>query len=643
MIKQETVQTIIETAKVEEVINDFVDLKRRGVNMMGLCPFHNEKTPSFTVSPVKNIYKCFGCGKAGNAVQFLMDHEQLSFPDSLRYLAQKYNIKIEEESEDDISIDARLKKDSFFIINEFAGNYFANNLMNSDEGKSIGLSYFKERGYLEHTIKKFGLGYAFNRRDDFTKLAVDSKYNIELLRTLGLTTASDADFFRDRVIFPIHNISGKIIAFAGRILTNKKNSPKYLNSPESEIYNKRNILYGIHFAKQAIRKQQECILVEGYTDVISLHQVGIENVVASSGTSLTDGQINLIKRYSNNVKVLFDGDTAGIKAALRGVELILAQDLNVRIVALPDGEDPDSYSKKLGSTKFAEYLEKQSHDFILFKTNLLLEEVQHDPIRKSKLTREIMETIAKIPDAIKRSNYIKECSVLLGIQEEIIYRETNKILKFNLKNARKASTTTDFHTQTIPDSVLTSDASKRPIYSDDFQEKDLVRILLSLGHKIYDADNQMTVSKYLIDNLIDVLPTFENELYKRIITETRVLLEKEDIFDFKYFTNHSDEEVRLLSINLLSDPYTYANWEERGIILHNQKLPEENFKNDSHQALLRLKERKLFKTKEEIKKLLLEIQDTDSPEYYHLIKSYQKVKEMLAPIQKSLGTVIAMK
>lgn len=352
MITQKTIQEVMNTAKVEDVVGDFVNLRRRGVNLIGNCPFHDEKTPSFTVSPSKNIYKCFGCGKAGDPVRFIMDHEHISFPESIRFLAQKYRIEVEETEQTAQEIENKHIIDSYYIVNQFAKDYYTDVLFNRVEGKNIGLSYFKERGFREATIKKFQLGYATDDRDEFTKKAIDKKFNIEHLRTLGLTTKSDVDFFRARVMFTIHNISGKVVAFAGRTLSSDKKQPKYINSPESDIYNKRAVLYGLYFAKEAIRKQDECILVEGYTDVISLHQGGIENVVASSGTSLTKEQIRLVKRYTPNIKIIYDGDQAGIKAALRGLDLVLESDLNVKLVLLPDGHDPDSFLASQGSDAF---------------------------------------------------------------------------------------------------------------------------------------------------------------------------------------------------------------------------------------------------------------------------------------------------
>ncbi|MFZ1750313.1 MAG: DNA primase, partial [Saprospiraceae bacterium] len=436
MITQKTIQEVIQSARVEEVVSDFVNLKRNGANLKGNCPFHDEKTPSFIVSPSKNIYKCFGCGKGGDPVRFIMDHEKMSFPESIRFLAEKYKIDIEETESSADEKEKKLVTDSLYIVNEYAKEYFIDVLFNRSEGKNIGLSYFKERGFRESTIKLFELGYATEERDEFTKKAVDKKFNIEYLHSLGLTTKSDYDFFRSRVMFPIHNVSGKIVAFAGRTLSSDKKVPKYINSPESEIYNKRSVLYGLYFARDAIRKADECILVEGYTDVITLHQGGIQNVVASSGTSLTKEQIQLIQRFTPNIKILYDGDPAGIKAALRGLDLVLEANMNVKLVLLPDGQDPDSFLALKGSSEFVDYLEIHQEDFVFFKTRVLLQESGNDPIQKAGTIRDIVNSIAKIPDTFKRTLYIRQCSAMLEMSEPILVDEVNKVIKSDLKNKK---------------------------------------------------------------------------------------------------------------------------------------------------------------------------------------------------------------
>ena len=397
MISRDTIQTIIETARVEEVVGDFVTLRKRGVNMIGLCPFHNEKTPSFTVSPVKGIYKCFGCGKAGNSVNFVMEHEHYTYPEALRFLAKKYSIEIEEEEQTPEQLQEINEKESLYAVTAFAQKFFTECLFNTEEGKSIGLTYFKDRGFREHIMEHFQLGYSPDAWEAFTNNAIQNGYSPDYLVKSGLTIEKDGkrfDRFSARVIFPIHNLSGRVIGFGGRILKSEEKKAKYINSPESDIYNKSQVLYGIYFAKNAIIKKDNCYLVEGYTDVISLFQAGFENVVASSGTSLTTDQIRLIKRYTPNITILYDGDEAGLKASFRGIDMILEQGMNVKIVMFPDGEDPDSFVRNHRSIEVEEFLGKEARDFIRFKTNILIKEAQDDPIKKAGLIKEIVQSIS---------------------------------------------------------------------------------------------------------------------------------------------------------------------------------------------------------------------------------------------------------
>lgn len=435
MISEKSIQEVINTSQIEDVVQDYVTLKRRGSNMLGLCPFHDEKTPSFTVSPGKNMYKCFGCGKGGGTVNFLMEHDQLSFPESIRALARRYNITLEEDNKEDAAKFAELRKveESYFLINDFALEYFQDNLNNTTDGKMIGLSYFKERGFIQKTVEKFQLGYALNQSKGLVTKALKKRYNETYLKELGLMSQKGYDFFRDRVMFPIHSVSGKVIGFAGRTLSTQKSQPKYINSPETPIYNKRKVLYGMHLAKSAINKKKNCLIVEGYTDVISLHQNGVENVVASSGTSLTQAQVRLIKRFTDNVTFLYDGDAAGVKAALRGLDIVLENGMNVSLVTLEEGEDPDSYVKKVGQSKFEEYLKEKAKDFIFFKMDLLLKDSGNDPIKKAEVINNIIGSIAKIYDSIKRSLYIRQCSQVLGVSENILVAEVNKEIRKNIK------------------------------------------------------------------------------------------------------------------------------------------------------------------------------------------------------------------
>ena len=431
MIDQPTIDRILDTANIVDVVSEFVTLRKRGINYVGLCPFHTDKTPSFYVSPAKNICKCFACGEGGTAVHFIMKHEQLNYFDALRYLAKKYNIEIQERELTDKEKQRRSDRESMLIVNSWAQQYFSTQLYEHVEGKTVGLRYFAERGFREDTIRKFQLGYSLDQRDALYKAATKNGYKKEFLEKTGLVIAYDNggvnDRFRGRVIFPVHTLSGKVVAFGGRVLKKDEKTAKYVNSPESEIYHKSNELYGIYFAKQSMVKEDRCFLVEGYTDVISMHQAGIENVVASSGTALTQGQIRLIHRFTNNMTVLYDGDAAGIKAALRGIDLLLEDGMNVKVVLLPDGEDPDSFARKHNASQFAEFIKQSETDFIRFKTRLLLDDAGTDPIKRSSLITDIIRTVAIIPDNIARSIYIRECSAMMEIDEQVLLNEVNKI------------------------------------------------------------------------------------------------------------------------------------------------------------------------------------------------------------------------
>ncbi len=648
MISNKSIQEVIDTAKIEEVVGDFVSLRRRGANMIGLCPFHNEKTPSFSVSPTKNIYKCFGCGRGGNAVQFVMEHENFTFPEAIRYLAQRYNIELEETETSQEAIQEKQLADSFYIINEYAKTFYQDQLFGTDRGRSVGLSYFKQRGFSENTIEKFGLGYASEKRDAFTLKAINDGYNIELLRKLGLTTSYDTDFFRDRVMFTIHNLSGKAVAFAGRILQKDVKAPKYINSPETDIYNKSKTLYGIYFAKKAIRQEDECILVEGYTDVITLHQAGIENVVASSGTSLTAEQIQLIKRHTPNIKILYDGDFAGIKAALRGLDMVLEQDLNVKVVLLPQGEDPDSYLDKIGATAFKTYITAQAQDFITFKISLLLKDIGNDPLKKAGLVKDIIETIGKIPDPVKRSFYIQECAKLMHIEEQILVSETNKVLVQRLKKQQQRQAATPIARQDAEESLQEAgtgqsektEVSDAQIIGDEFQERDIIRILIAAGGEWYDQEQQISIAEFILSNIEDVLEEFDNAFYLSIAKEVlRSLLDKIPV-TLDYFLNHNDQKIRSFAIDLTMSADTHLNyydkklWDDKFQKPIQQKLPSANFSEDSVQALMRFKLRKVNRMCLKVEKKLSTIQHADN---WEEIVQLTKVKMKLEAMRKELA------
>jgi DNA primase len=587
MIDPQTVNRIIERAEIADVVQDFVHLKRRGVNFLGLCPFHGEKTPSFTVSPAKGIYKCFGCGKAGNSVGFIMEHEQLSYPDALRYLAKKYQIEITEQESTPEQIEEKNHRDSILVLTSFAQKYFTEILHKDKEGRAIGLSYFKERGFTEETIEKFQLGYSLENRTAFTEHAQKNGYHVKYLVDTGLTIDKNNykfDRFAGRVMFPIHALSGNIIAFGGRILKLAENTAKYLNSPESEIYHKSDVLYGIFFAKRDIVKYDKCYMVEGYTDVISFHQAGIENVVASSGTSLTENQIRLVKRFTDNLTILYDGDAAGIKASFRGIDMVLEQGMNVKVVLFPDGEDPDSFSKKLSKKELKEFITENENDFIRFKTSLLLTEAKDDPVKKAGLISNIVRSIAVIPDAIVRSMYIKECSNLLNVQEDALYAEINKILLFKRENDRKQQFSEtrqqlkEAQTQALPGFIenVFAEINEREIISNliKFGDKELFTIP---GDDPFSSQS-VTVATYIINEILNDELEFKNLVYKQIFEDYSVYFHKGEFLDSKYFINHQDTKIRALAANIFSDSYKpSAIWTKGG-----KKLlsPEQSIKED---------------------------------------------------------------
>ena len=574
MISKLTIQNILDAVRIEEVIGDFVSLKKRGSNMIGLCPFHNEKTPSFTVSPSRGIYKCFGCGKAGNAVNFIMEHEHYSYPEALRYLAKRFNVEIEEEEYNPDEQQAISNRESMFKLNSFATEYFADQLYNTERGKAIGLTYFVDkRGYSDDIIKLFQLGYSNDEYDAFYRASINSGFKKEFLIKTGLVIEKENkkyDLFRDRVIFPIHNIAGRIVGFGGRILTNDKSKPKYVNSPESEIYNKSDILYGIYFAKSSIISHDNCYLVEGYTDVLSLVQAGIKNVVASSGTSLTTGQIKLIRRYTPNITILYDGDAAGIKASFRGIDMILSEGMNVKIVLFPEGDDPDSFAHHHSPAEVQEYITKQATDFITFKTNLLLAETAKDPVKKATLVKEIINTISLIPDAIIRSFYIRECSNLMNISEPSLINELNKQLRFKNKQKNLQSS------YTIEEQTNISEYQPVTDYFDSLaQEKEIIRLLLNYGNKeikfIVREKNDNSIIEHFVEVLITVAEfiitelerdeiTFTNATCKKVYDEYTFLFKKGKLPESIYFLSHQEPDISEMATSILISPYDLANW-----------------------------------------------------------------------------------
>lgn len=603
MIDRKTIEQIMDTAKVEEVVGDFVALRRRGVNMIGLCPFHNEKTPSFTVSPSKNLWKCFGCGKGGKPVHFIMEHEQLSYPDALRWLAKKYHIEIKERELTDEEKREESIRESLFVINQYALQYFIDTLHESEEGKAIGLSYFRHRGLRDETIKKFCLGYSPERRDSFAKKATEAGYNPELIAKTGVCYSSDDgrlhDRFWGRVIFPVHTISGKIVAFGGRILQNNPKAAKYVNSPESEIYHKSDHLYGLYFSKQAIMQKDRCILVEGYLDVISMHQAGIQNVVASSGTSLTTGQIRLIHRFTNNVTLLYDGDKAGIKASLRGIDMLLEEGMNINVVLLPEGEDPDSYSQSHTTEEVEQYLERNKVDFIKFKTNLLLDEVGEDPIRRAGLIGDVVKSIAVVPNEILRSEYIKKCSEMLNVGEQLLVKEVAKIRKEKVEemqkqryeNAQKENSTTTAPAETIDEfqQNIIDSYSNNPLYH---KEKSIIQFILRYGGKLLQvpedaANNTPAFTETVISHLFYSFDAdgieLSHPLYKKVFAEAAEHSSESDFDPENHFMAHPNQEISTLAAELCGERYMLSKFFGGENEPNNNKEKDENCEKQTRQ------------------------------------------------------------
>jgi DNA primase len=585
VIPKETIDTIFETARIDEVVGDFVTLKKRGANLLGVCPFHDEKTPSFTVSPAKGIYKCFGCGKGGNSVNFVMDHEQFTYPEALRYLAKKYHIEIEEEEQTPEQLAQANARESLYVVSNYAHQFFQDQLA-TDEGKAIAMSYFKERGMSEETIKKFQLGYSPEAWDAFTKQALKAGHQKEYLEASGLSIFKENkqfDRFRGRVMFPIHSLSGRILGFGGRTLKNDKKAAKYVNSPESDIYHKSRVLYGLYFAKSSIVKEDLCYLVEGYTDVTSMHQAGVENVVASSGTALTPDQIKLIGRYTKNITILFDGDAAGIKASFRGIDLILEAGMNVKVVLFPDGEDPDSYAKKVSQEELKSFIEKEAQDFIKFKTQLLKDEVANDPSKRAALIKEIIQSISIIPDHITKAVYVKECSQLLDIDEGLLTQEVGK-------KSFVASTTSTNKKKPISKSLPAQQQSKRKNETAEHEEKDIIRFLLSYGSqavtfvehikeetedkkvKIKEEEYQMIVGAFIVDELAREV-VFENEQYAAIFQEYVSQIEQDNVPSPQHFLHHPEQHICQAAVDAIANPYSLSeNWEKHGIYIDTEEV-----------------------------------------------------------------------
>jgi DNA primase len=675
MISQTTIQQILGRLDIIDVIGGFVKLKRRGTNYLGLCPFHNEKTPSFTVSPAKEIYKCFGCGRSGNTISFVMEHEKYSYVEALKWLANKYGIAVEETYVSEEQRQQQQSADSLYIINAFAQQYFSKVLFDTEEGQDIGLSYLKERGFREDIIRKFQLGYSPEQRDAFTKQALAQQYNPDLLLKTGLVANRNdqlQDNYRGRVIFPIHNHSGKVLGFGARILKSNDRAPKYINTPENEIYIKSKILYGSYFARQAIDKADECLLVEGYTDVLSLHQSGIENVVASGGTSLTPDQLRLIRKYSSNLTIIYDGDAAGVKAALRGLDLALEEGLNVKMVLIPDKEDPDSYVNKIGPAAFNQFVQKNKKDFILFQLEVALKDAGSDSTKKAEVINRMAETISKInkaEDFTKQQDYIKQTAEILKIDEAGLHTLVNKFIRDRIatmerklpfeearhheENARQAQET-DY-----------DDATFNLLFKDELQEREVARILLEYGIKKWD-DSKL-VSEYIFEEMVDESLIDNADVLKLIHAFKDILRSDAARATKNYFIYHEDKALSTLAVSLLNVPYDESDrW--RSEFSQNsgfqKQLFEQSYENfirtlarDNEKDLMKFLKMDEDRTNEavesavlylklrKIKRMLLEnqvdLEKEHTPDEYRMLhQTHEHLKQMEMEMTKKLGTVI---
>lgn len=649
MIDRSTIDRIIDAADIVEVIQDFVLLKKRGANYLGLCPFHNEKTPSFTVSPSKGIFKCFGCGKAGNSVNFIMEHERLSYPEALRFLAAKYHIDVVEREMTPEEGARQNERESMMVLSQFASKNFQENLFQTEEGVAIGLSYFKERGFRQDTLKKFEVGYCMDKWDAFTQTAINAGYDKMYLIKTGLSIENENnmlfDRFRGRVIFPIHSLSGQILGFGGRVLKKDAKTAKYLNSPESEIYHKSRILYGIYHARRAIGQFEKCYLVEGYTDVMSLHEAGVENVVASSGTSLTREQVRLIKRFTPNITILYDGDEAGIKASMRGIDIVLEEGLNVKIVPLPEGEDPDSYSKKISNEDFIAFLGNNEVDFIKFKTNLLLKDSGDDPLEKANVIKEIVKSIAVIPDTIPRTIYIKECSLLLDIPEEILYNEVNRLRRQKIFQDRGKYPDPKYLPVSPPE-IKTRDVAQK---GDLPSEKEIIRLLLKYGTAEYQrilnkeegSEEIISVADHIVSEIVSDELDFENANFERIFDEFKFAHEQGNVIEDLFFVKHGDPEISKISADLLSDSEPLSKiWSSKQTYVETEETKLLHIVDD---VILKFKADKInSKIKELLEELKAAVAAGDEEKVLFLQRKDHELKQVKKIISQKMGNRILL-
>lgn len=657
MIDQETIQRIMDAARIEEVIGDFVSLKKRGANHIGCCPFHNEKTPSFYVSPSKGIFKCFGCGEAGDVVKFLMKHEHYTYPEALRWLADKYHIEIKEEEQTEEEKQRQTERDGLFHVSEFAQKYFADLLYNDEMGRAVGLSYFHGRGLSDEVIKRFGLGYCLDEWSNFTDHALKNGYSLQVLEKTGLTivkedTGKQYDRFRGRVMFPIYSISGRVLGFSGRVLTSEKQAAKYVNSPDSDIYNKSRILYGLYQARSAIAKADKCYLVEGNVDVISMHQSGVENTVASCGTSLTVEQIRLIKRYTQNVTVLYDGDKAGVKAALRAIDLLFAEGMHVRLVLFPDDEDPDSYAQKYGSTQLQEFLATHEDNFIMYKTRVLLDGVKDDPIRKAELVSETARSIALVADLLERSEYIRQCSQMLRVSEEALGTAVARAIgSARQKVAEESGERKVESGEQGADGAgqkLTTDHSPRTTDTAPPEvERHLVRLLLNYGNEALSQDftdengtqqtSTYTVAQIIVGELEGEKLSFSHPLCQRVLEQCSLMVEMAGRVEVSRFVDSADDALRTFCATVMMDTYSICeeSWKKKNIYPPKE---EDNLLQDVRDSLNTFKSLRLAQMIAERRERLMGASDEEQMQLLAEIKQYTDLSRQIG---SALGMVIA--
>ena len=703
MIDQPTIDRILDAANIVDVVSEFVTLRKRGVNYVGLCPFHDDKSPSFYVSPAKNICKCFACGEGGTAVHFIMKHEQIGYFDALRFLAKKYNIEIAERELSDEEKRVRSDRESMFIVNAWVQQYFSQMLHEHVEGKTVGMRYFIERGFREDTIRKFQLGYSLDQRDALYQQALRKGYKKEYLEKTGLVIAYENgnvnDRFRGRVIFPVHSLSGKVVAFGGRVLKKDEKTAKYVNSPESPIYHKSNELYGIYFAKQAIVKADRCYLVEGYTDVISMHQSGVENVVASSGTALTHGQIRLIHRFTNNITVLYDGDAAGIKAAIRGIDLLLDEGMNVKVVLLPDGEDPDSFARSHSATEFTEFIRQHETDFIRFKTKLLLADAGNDPVKRAVLIGDIIRTIAIVPDDITRTIYIRECSAMMEIDEQVVLNQVNKQRLSKNEQKPSVSVTNRSTTEILPPDYSISEPSGQmqevpvataepvsdqlppdfpPPPEEEFSgsnempeippsapveetqvmtrqrspyeafEIALLRYVVRYGERVlYDYVDEetkerivMRVAEFIRDDLERDDLSFYTPIFKQMLDEAANRCGEETFIAHRYFLSHPDPLVSRVAANLMSEKYQLSKYHFKF-----REVEQEEDKLDQLvvRDLFAFKEAYIMRQLKEKQEQLKQLSSADPEQIMTVMKEIAQLNEIKKVLSKELGERIILK